>query len=88
MILVIISSFASAVLSLAVATMSIGILVFQNQIARRYGGHVIGPMPDMKREERARRWINRLLWTTAILSTLIAVVNIVVAVLEIVGKSR
>jgi ABC-type Fe3+ transport system permease subunit len=87
MILSIISSFASAVLSLAVATMSIGILVFQKQIARRYGGYVIGQMPDMKKEERARSWINRLLWTTAILSTLIAAVNIVVAVLGIVGKS-
>jgi len=87
MILSIISSFATAVLSLAVATMSIGILVFQKQIARRYGGYVIGILPDMKKEERARRWINRLLWMTAILSILMAGVNFVVAFLRIAGKS-
>jgi hypothetical protein len=86
MILAIISSFASAVLSLAVAAMSIAILIFQKHIVPRHGGWAALPV-DMGREKRAKKWINRLLWTTAILSTFIAVVNIVVAVLGIVGQS-
>ncbi len=86
MALAIISSFASALLSLAVAAMSIAILIFQKKIVLRYGGWAHQPV-DTGREERAKKWINGLLWTTAILSTLIAVVNIVVAVLGIVGQS-
>lgn len=86
MILSIISSFASAVLSLAVATMSIVILIFQKKIVPHHGGWAALPV-DTGGEERAKKWINCLLWTTAIVSTLMAVVNIVVAVLGIVGKS-
>lgn len=87
MILSIISSFATGVLSLAVAVMAIAIRLYQKQIVPRYGGYVIGPMPDMKKEDRAKKWINRLLWITAIVSLIIAVINIGVAFLKLAGKS-
>ncbi|OGM16913.1 hypothetical protein A2V61_01010 [Candidatus Woesebacteria bacterium RBG_19FT_COMBO_47_8] len=75
-------------LSLAVATMSIAIRIFQKQIVPRYGGHVAGgPWPDMAKENKAKKWINNLLWTTAILSLIIAAINIGVAILKIAGKS-
>jgi len=86
MILAIISSFTAAVLSLIVATMSLAILFLKKRIVRRYGGYVVEPV-DTEREENALKWISRLLWTMAILSTAIAIVNIGVAVLRIVGQS-
>lgn len=88
MILSVISSFATAILSLAVALMALAIRIFQKQIVPRYGGHVAGgPWPDMAKENRAKKWINRLLWTTAILGLIIAAINIGVGILKISGKT-
>ncbi len=87
MVLSIISSFTTGVLSLAVAVMAIAIRLFQNQIVPRYGGHVVGTWPDMAKENRAKKLINRLLWITAIVSLIIAVINIGVAILKLSGRS-
>ena len=88
MILSVISSFATGVLSLAVAVMAIAIRLYQKQIVPRYGGHVAGgPWPDMAKENRAKKRINCLLWITAVVSLIIAVINIGVAILKLSGKS-
>jgi len=86
MILAIISSFTAAVLSLIVAAMSLAILFLKKRIVRRYGGYVVEPV-DTEREGNAIEWISRLLWTMAILSIVMAIINIGVAVLRIVGQS-
>lgn len=86
MILAIISSFTAGALSLTVACLSFALLFLKKRIVRRYGGYVVEPV-NTEREEKAIKWISRLLWTAAILSTLIALLNITVGVLRIVGKS-
>jgi ABC-type Fe3+ transport system permease subunit len=85
-ILGVVSLFVAAGLSLMVSGMSIAILILKKRIVRRYGGYVVEPV-DTEREERARLWIDRLLWAAAILSLVIALTNIGVAALRIAGKS-
>jgi ABC-type Fe3+ transport system permease subunit len=85
MILGVIALFVAAGLSLVVACMSIAIRVLSKRIVRRYGGYVMEPV-DTEREENARKWIDRLLWITAILGFVIALTNIGVAILRLVDR--
>jgi len=86
MILGVISLLVAAGLSLVVAGMSIAILVLKKRIAPRFGTFSALPV-DMDREENAKKWIDRLLWVTAILSLVITLTNIGVAIMRLTGKA-
>ena len=90
MILGVIALLVAGVLSLVVAGISIVILKLKKRIIPRTGGFISGAYDvwggALEREESAKKWIDWLLWVTAILGVVIALTNIGIAVLSLVDR--